>query len=90
MGVKDGESSLSCDMKDKIRTDFTARYENRLLDNVLDPGFSDSLLTKEEEVKVILLQKCNAPRQSEKQVQAVEQLQWEAKGYGGQVASVLP
>lgn len=39
--VKDGESSLSCDMKDKIRTDFTARYENRLLDNVLDPRFSE-------------------------------------------------
>lgn len=61
--VKDGENTLSCDMKDKIRTDFTARYESRLQEIVLntatflDPTFKDTFVTMEEEVKAILLQK---------------------------------
>jgi len=52
--VKDGESNLSRDMKDKIRSDFTARYESRQLDTVLntatflDPRFKDTFVTMEE------------------------------------------
>lgn len=55
--VKDGESILSHDMKDKIRTDFTTRYESRLLDTVLTtapflyPRLRETFVMMEEELK---------------------------------------
>lgn len=78
--VKEGESTLSCEMKEKIRKDFTARYESRLLDTVLntatflDPRFKFSFVTMEEEVKAVLLQKsAEAPSlQQKNEVQAPE------------------
>lgn len=71
--VKDGESTLSRDMKDNIKADLTRRYECRILDTALnivtfiDPRFKDTFVTTEEEVKAVLLQKSDdAPRQPQK------------------------
>lgn len=81
--VKDGESILSHDMKDKIRTDFTTRYESRLLDTLLntatflDARFKDTFITNEEDVKAILLQKCDEAPQ---QVEVADQQQQEDQG----------
>lgn len=67
-------------MKDKIRTDFTARYERRLLDNTasfLNPRFKGISVTNEEEVKAILMQKCDEAPQ---QVEVAEQQRQEDQG----------
>lgn len=61
---------LSCDMKDKIRTDFKTRYKSTLLNTVLDtatildPRFKNTFVTMEEEVKATLLQKHDEPQVS--------------------------
>lgn len=86
--MKDGESPLSCEMKEKIKTDFTARYESRPLNTVLntatflDPRFKDSFVGEmEEEVKAVLLQKSGkALQQQPSLVLAEEQQQQENQG----------
>ncbi|KAL1250025.1 hypothetical protein QQF64_021030 [Cirrhinus molitorella] len=85
--VKEGEGPLSSEMKEKIKTDFTARYESRPLDTVLntatflDPRFKDSFVAMEEEVKVVLLEKsAEVSQQQTSLVQASKQQQEEDQG----------